>query len=193
MLRRMVGVGLGMILVFGGGCNDSQTRADGHPVDVPGKGEPEAVEKDEGLRESLLGMLGGYESGPSESALRGLGTVEAVVSGLLEVYGDESVHRHRRVQAFMSLRFFREDPRSVAAFEAALTDEATAASLRRRVVRAYGEMLGDEAVPLIARFLVHEDEHTREMARETLEALGTPLAREALCNADASCAEGGVQ
>lgn len=181
-------------------CTDNQTRADENPAAITtaeeegGGFESEETAEEaspKSPRESLLSLLGGYEQGPSEGALRSLGSEEEVVGLLIEVWGDESIHRHRRLQALMALRFFPEDSRTVAAFEEILEDPQADRSARRRAVHVYGELRGEEAVELLARLLTHEDEHTRVAAIEALQTIGTPEAVEALCAVGVDCEDDG--
>ncbi|MFU8806267.1 MAG: HEAT repeat domain-containing protein, partial [Bradymonadaceae bacterium] len=70
----------------------------------------------------------------------------------------------------------------VSTFEDALIGEDSQDRVRRRAVRVYGDLLGEEAVPVLASLLDHSDVHTRAAAVEALEDIGTPEALEALSN-----------
>lgn len=142
-------------------------------------------------RERLVSLLGGYEQGPSKGALRSLGSDQEVVGLLIDVWKDESIHRHRRLQALMALRFFPQDPRTVGIFEAILTDPESDRSARRRAVHVYAELRGDDGVDLLEGMLTHEDEHTRIAATEALQTIGSPGALEALCSVGVNCEEQG--
>lgn len=192
--RYTIGLLLVMILSLPIGCSENQTRADDYsgqtarPIEAPGDDDLQAK------RSTLVAMLGGYEQGPREEALRGVGAPEEILGLLLDIFADETLHLHRRTQALMSLRFFAaEDPRVVTTFHEVMTGEDSPNRLRRRVVRTYGEMMGDEGVELLATMLEHSDYHTRAAARVALLDIGTPRALEALSLAtDVEPADNGV-
>lgn len=179
--RCKLGLVLTMALSLAGGCSENQTRADDYSGQSVGSIEVPEEDELQAKRRAIVEMLGGYEQGPREDALRRVGAPEEVVGLLIDVFGDETLHLHRRTQALMALRFFTaDDPRVVTTFQDVMTDEDSPNRLRRRVVRAYGEMMDDEGVELLATMLEHSDYHTRAAAKAALQDIGTPRAFEVL-------------
>lgn len=195
-LSRRCLVLLTTLLLFS--CSDNQTRGEEQPMASSIQEEsftPEEIGTEQGgdrsARETLLSLLGGYEQGPPEDALRALGIEEEVVGLLLEIWMDESIHRHRRLQALLGLRFFPDDGRTIETFEAILEDREGDRSARRRVVRVYGELRGEEGIDLLAKLLTHDDEHTQIAAIEALQAIGSPQAMQVLCAVEIECGDQG--
>lgn len=169
------------------GCSDRQAR------DRPSQGQPSAVAaiksapahqapltaEQTALKERIASAMSGYESLVTRQELQRMGSPQDLTVALTAVYDDLSLPLVVRTNALASLHFFpSSDSKQV--FERVLGRSDLKPVVRRSAIRAYGAGFRDEAVPVLERFLDHEDRLSREAAVRALGAAGSERARQAL-------------
>jgi HEAT repeat protein len=124
------------------------------------------------LRDQLIMAMSGYEHLVSKAELQSLASTDALVEALTAIYDEPTVRLVVRNRALTSLRFF-PTPDAKRALEQAILAAGTPDVVRRTALKAYGAGFGDAAIPTVAKFLDHDDLHTRNAAARSLADLHT--------------------